>query len=104
MWNPIWSEIFTRRLKTIENISTPILGLNDEEIQKYLKFTGLTFDDFQTWIDLADVAKRLMNNGVINFDIIKESTLLGLIILEAKSLEELSNILHPKDAKLHTKA
>jgi hypothetical protein len=99
MWNPIWTEIFTHRLKSIEHIATPILGFNDDKMQKYLKFTGLEFDDFQTWIDFTAVAKRLMNSGVINFDVIKETTLMGLIILETKSLEEMANILHPKDAK-----
>ena len=51
---------------------------------------------FQTWIDFTDVAKRLMSNGVINFDVIKESTLMGLIIFVAKSLEQMTNLLHPK--------
>jgi hypothetical protein len=98
MWNPIWSELFTQRLEKVESISAPILGLSDEKIQKYFKFTGLTFDDFKTWIEFTDVAKRLMNNGVINFDIIKESTLMGLLIMEAKTLEDFSTILKPKDS------
>jgi hypothetical protein len=98
MWNPIWTEIFTHRLKKVESVSIPILGLSDDKIQKYFKFTGLTFDDFQTWIDLTHVAKRLMDNGFINFDIIKESTLMGLLIMEAKTLEDFSTILKPKDS------
>ena len=53
----------------------------------------------KTWIDFTQVVKKLMENGVINFDQIKESTLMGLVILEAKSLEEISRILHPKDVK-----
>jgi hypothetical protein len=33
-----------------------------------------------------------MENGVINFDVIKEETLLGLIIMESMTLEELTGI------------
>jgi hypothetical protein len=99
MWNPIWTEIFTRRLKSIEHISKPILDFNNDKMQKYLKFTGLEFDDFQTWIDFTEVTKRLLNSGLLNFDIIKETTLMVLIISEAKSLEEMTNLLHPGDSK-----
>jgi hypothetical protein len=102
MWNPIWKEHFNQKVKIIERDAKPILGLTGEEVQKLLKFSGLCLDDFNTWVDFADTIKSKFT--WINFDQIKESTLMGLIILEAKSLEELSSILHPKDTESHTDA
>ena len=40
-----------------------------------------------------------MEKGIINFDFIKDSTLLGLILIETKSIEELSNIWNPDYTK-----
>lgn len=37
-----------------------------------------------------------MENGVINFDIIKEETLLGIIIMETRTLEQLLDLWKPK--------
>ena len=64
--------------KAIEKEAIPILGLDSERIQEYLKLMGVCLDDFQTWIDFTHVIRRLMENGVINFDEIKESDLNGL--------------------------
>jgi hypothetical protein len=99
IWNAKWKERFNRNAKAIEKEAIPILGFDSERIQEYLKMMGVCLDDFQTWIDFTHIIKKLMENGVINFDEIKESTLMGLVILEAKSLEEISSILHPKDVK-----
>lgn len=40
-------------------------------------------------------SQDLGEKGIVNFDSIKDSTLLGLILIETKSVEELSNIWNP---------
>jgi hypothetical protein len=36
-----------------------------------------------------------MEKGVINFDVIKEETLLGIIIMESMTIEDLMNVWNP---------
>jgi len=49
---------------------------------------------------LSEKVKELLKNGVINFDVIKEETLFGLILMEVLTLEELTAIWDtPKDTK-----
>jgi hypothetical protein len=40
-------------------------------------------------------SQDLIEKGIINFDFIKARALLGLILIETKSVEELSNIWNP---------
>lgn len=95
MWNPIWKEIFNKKAQTIEKYSELLnkdLGLDSETIHNSLKFMGLCLDDFDTWIAFADKVKTLMENGVINFDLIKEQTLLSIILMETMESEQLSSL------------
>ena len=50
---------------------------------------GLCLDDFDESVNLSKKVKQLIENGIINFDIIKESTLFATIIMETIPLEEL---------------
>jgi hypothetical protein len=95
MWNLKWKEIFDNKAKTIEQHSAPLLekfGLEKEDIHQAMKYLGLCLDDFDTWVGLSKKVKTLMENGVVNFDIIKEETLLGIIIMETMTAEQLSEI------------
>jgi hypothetical protein len=98
VWNLKWKENFYRKAKLIEENSAPLLekyGIKKEEIHEVMMKMGLCLDDFDAWVGLSRKAKTLMENGVINLDIIKEETLLGIIIMETMTAEELSNIWTP---------
>lgn len=92
MWNLQWKERFERNAKKIEFESKQVLGLPKQDIEKYIKFSGLALDDFDTWVSFANVVRDKLD--WVNFDKIKESTLLALIIMEAKSVEELATIVN----------
>lgn len=95
IWSPKWKEIFDLKAKKVEEQSSPFLekyGIKKENIGPALKRIGLCLDDFESWVGLSKTVKNMMEQGIINFDLIKESTLLGLIILETKSAEEISKI------------
>ena len=90
MWNPLWKERFENNAKKIEFESKNVLGLPTGDIQKYIKFSGLALDDFETWVSFSSIIKNKLD--WVDFDKVKESTLLALVIMEAKSIEELSTI------------
>jgi hypothetical protein len=92
MWNPKWTDLFKKSAKNIEDYATPILGMDKATVQTALKSLGLYLDDFNTWVGLSKKVKSLMENGVINLDVIKENTLLGIIIMETMTLEQLSDL------------
>ena len=95
IWNPIWKEVFDKRAKIIEKESAPFLkkyGIPKEDIHSGLKGIGLTLADFVAWVGLSKTAKSLIENGMMDFDVIKESTLLGLLIMESMTLYELSDM------------
>jgi hypothetical protein len=94
IWNPIWTDLFQRSIKTIEEQSEQLLGVEKSQVQaafKGFKSLGLFFDDFDAWINISRKVKELMKSGVINFDIIKDETLLAIILMETTPLKELSD-------------
>lgn len=102
LWNDKWKEVFESKAKLIEHIAKPLLekfGKNTEELHNAFRHLGLCLDDFNEWITFSKKVKQLMENGVINFDIIKENTLLSLIIMESMTLEELTNVWNPDPVK-----
>ena len=108
MWSPKWAELFRKSAKTIEENSIPLLGVEKEAVQgtlKMIKSVGLYLDDFNAWVNLSKKVKELMEMGVINLDVIKEETLLGIIVIETLQTEQLSDIgkLWSENAKLSDK-
>jgi len=95
MWNPKWTELFKKNAKNIEDYATPILGMDKITVQNALKSLGLYLDDFNAWVSLSKKVRSLMENGVINLDVIKEKTLLSVIIMETMTLEQLSDLWKP---------
>ena len=57
-----------------------IANLNDFAIK-----TPIVVRDYERWVILAEYVKKLMNKGLINFDVIKNESLLTLIVTEAFS-------------------
>jgi hypothetical protein len=98
IWNPQWKDIFEAKAKKIEETSPTYLaklGVKKENVHSALRQMGLCLDDFEAWVGLSNKVKNMTENGIINLDLIKETTLLGLIIIETKSAEELSTIWNP---------
>lgn len=95
MWNEKWKEVFENKAKLIEKYSKPLLkkfGMENEDFHSAIRSLGLCLDDFKEWVNFSKKVKELMEKGVINFDVIKEETLLGVIIMESMTLEELTGI------------
>lgn len=74
IWSEKWTEIAEKRIK-------PRMQL--------MKFTKEFYDvgmatlkDFNAWVKLSRVAKRLLEEGVINLDVIKQTTLIGLLCMQ----------------------
>lgn len=94
MWNPIWTELFKKSAEKIEESATPILGVDKAAVRDALKSLGLFLDDFNAWVNLSGKVSQLMDKGVINLDVIKEETMLGIIIMETMTLDELSSLFY----------
>jgi len=98
IWNQKWKEIFEKKAELIEQYSEPFLkefGKDKEELHNAFRHLGFCLDDFKEWVNLSNKTKQLMEKGVINFDVIKEETLLGIIIMESMTIDELMNVWNP---------
>jgi hypothetical protein len=98
IWNEKWKEIFEKKAEFIEQYSEPFLkefGKDKEELHNAFRHLGFCLDDFKEWGNLSNKTKQLIEKGVINFDVIKEETLLGIIIMESMTIEELMNVWNP---------
>jgi hypothetical protein len=60
------------------------------------KRIGLSIDNFEAWVELSKRAKSLMEKGIIDFDIIKEPTLAGLITMVTMTAEQLADLWEPE--------
>jgi len=85
-WNEKWTEIFENYVKPIrESPKKYALTENGKEIadlSEIAKQTPLIIREFERWFALANEVKKLMEKGFINLDIIKNESLLALIITE----------------------
>lgn len=92
IWSSKWTERINQHVKILEEKSKPYLGvsikLNDKSveiadslgiIQRGIK----SFDSFERWVLLSNEVKRLIDAGVVNFDVIKNKTLMLLIVSQA---------------------
>jgi hypothetical protein len=105
MWNPAWGEIFDSKAQILEETPEPLLknyGITKESIRSMRKRIGSSLKNFDAWVELSKKAKALMKNGIIDFDIIKEETLFGLLIMEVMTTEQLAEMLKPDTEPNHT--
>ncbi len=91
-WNNKWEEVFAVKEKLIEEHSKPIIDGCNMDFHSALKTMGLSLDNFTESVELSKKVKQLIDNGRINFDIIKEGTLFATIIMETIPLEDLLKI------------
>ena len=107
-WNNKWNEIIDDYLKSLEKnaealkIATKTVDgflkslENNAEISKIITKNVESFSlrnftsgfleglrNFESWVSFANWVKKRMENGFLNFDVIKNKTLLALIIAEA---------------------
>jgi hypothetical protein len=97
-WNPKWTELFTKVVDAAEDSVLPSMkrfGLEKQDIHEGLRKLNLCLDDFDAWVALSSKVKELTEKGVINMDVIKQETLLGVIMLETMTAEQLQNIWNP---------
>lgn len=95
-WNNKWEEVFAVKEKLIEEHSKPIIDRYNMDFHSALKTMGLSLDDFTESVALSKKVKQLIEDGRINFDIIKESTLFATIVMETIPLEDLLKIYDSK--------
>lgn len=85
-WNEKWTNIVENYLKPLKKTSTKYaLTENGKEIadlSDVVKSASLNVRDFERWVALSNEVKELMERGFINLDIIKNETLLSLILTE----------------------
>lgn len=94
-WNERWNagvEEILRRLELPElnRLKKPIkYQSGDTKLQWSLKSIRKSYEkvlndlkDFSKWVNLADAVKKLMEKGIINFDIISNKTLFILLSYE----------------------
>lgn len=98
-WNDEWERIFAEKEKLIEEHAKPVLNKHNMDFHSALKTIGLSLDDFTESVELSKKVKQLVENGRINFDIIKEGTLFATIIMETIPLEALLKIYDFKSQK-----
>jgi DNA-binding HxlR family transcriptional regulator len=66
-----WSEKLTQAASGVYNTLDVSAKFNLEDFRKY-----------ENWVRLAELAKELMEQGMINFDVIKNKTLMTLLIAQ----------------------
>ena len=95
IWNEKWKEVFDIKEKMVAEYSKPLLDSLGMDLHSALKSLGLCLDDFTEWVSISKKVKELMEKGLLNFDIIKEQTLLANVIVETMTLEQLTKIWSP---------
>jgi len=99
LYNPKWIESFDAKAKKIEEKAAPLLvryGLDQQDIHYMLDRMGFLLKNLDAWIDFSNRVKGLMEKGIINFDLIRESTLFSVIIMEGMTAEEIADLARPE--------
>lgn len=98
-WNDEWEKIFAIKEKLIEEQAKPVIDKHNMDFHSALKAIGLSLDNFTESVELSKKVNHLINDGRINFDIIKEGTLFATIVMETIPLEEMLKIYDCKNQK-----
>jgi len=85
-WNEKWTEIFENYMKplreTPKKYSITANGKEIDDLKDFVIDLPVFLKDFELWVALANEAKKLIEIGLVNFDVIKNQTLATLIITE----------------------
>jgi len=83
-------------MKILEKFSEKVLDEDQrKDVHEGLKYSSFLLDDFNAWINYSTLVKNLSKNGIINLDLIRDETLLSILISETLFLEEFSTITRP---------
>lgn len=96
-WNDEWAKVFGEKEKKIEKLAKPTLDRYNLDAHTALKTIGFSLDDFTESVELSRKVKQLIEEGRINFDIIKEGTLFATIIMETIPLEKMLKLWEHKN-------
>jgi len=85
-WNEKWTEIFENYMKPLreesKKFSITADGKEIDDLKDFVIDLPVFLKDFELWVALANEAKKLIEIGLVNFDVIKNQTLATLIITE----------------------
>ncbi len=90
---------FEAKAKKIEEQAAPLLArynFGKEDIHNLLDRIGFLLNNFETWLDFSKRVNALMERGIINLDLIRESTLFSVLIMEGMSAEEIADLTSPE--------
>ena len=85
-WNKKWTEIFEKYIEPLreapKKYSITADGKEIGELKDFVIDFPVFLKDFELWMALANEAKKLIESGLVNFDIITNQSLATLIISE----------------------
>jgi sporulation protein YlmC with PRC-barrel domain len=96
-WNPKWTEIFENYISPLKDAPKRYVvtadGKEIGELKDFVLDLPKFLKDFQAWVVVAKEAKRLMEKGLVNFDVITNETLGILLVSEVltKQNQKFSN-------------
>lgn len=85
-WNEKWTEIFENYVSPLK--TTPKkYTLNEDgekilDVNEFVVGMPVLLKDFDIWVALADKARKLIEKGLVNFDVINNKTLVTLLLTE----------------------
>ena len=91
-WNEKWTEIFENCVKPLRE--TPkkysLMADGEEIVDVNMMLVGLpdNLKVFESWVGLANEAKKLIEKGLVNFDVIKNKSLFSLIVTEIMTTQK----------------
>jgi len=85
-WNKKWTEIFKNFMQPIretpKKYSITADGKEIKDLKDFIIDVPVALKDFESWVALANIAKKLVEKGLVNFDVISNQTLAILLITE----------------------
>jgi len=85
-WNKKWTEIIRQYIERTpfgaESLTVQKNGKDIADIARFVKRAPIILGEFQNWVALANEVKNLMEKGFVNLDVIKNQTLLLLLVSE----------------------
>ena len=88
-WNEKWTEIFENYIQPLKEApkkySVTADGKEIGELKDFVIDLPGFLKDFEGWVALANEAKKLIERGLVNFDVINNQSLAMLIITEVST-------------------
>lgn len=85
-WNEKWTEIFENFMQPIrespKKYSITADGKKIRDLKDFIIDTPIALKNYENWVALANIAKKLVERGLVNFDVISNQALAILLITE----------------------